>query len=41
LPVYQDKVNNYLQPAIIGEIVFMFWLLIAGAKPRVPDAATS
>jgi hypothetical protein len=33
LPQYQDKVNTYLQPAIFGEIVFMFWLLIKGAKP--------
>jgi hypothetical protein len=41
LPEYQDTVNRYLQPAIIGEIVFMLWLLIMGAKPRVPDAATS
>jgi hypothetical protein len=41
LPEYQDRVNNYLQPAIIGEIVFMLWLLIKGAQPPVPDAATS
>jgi hypothetical protein len=41
LPEYQDTVNSYLQPAIIGEIVFMLWLLIKGAKPRTPDAATS
>jgi hypothetical protein len=32
-PPYQDKVNAYLQPAIFGEIVFMLWLLIKGAKP--------
>jgi hypothetical protein len=41
LPLYQDRVNNYLQPAIIGEIVFMLWLLIRGAKPQMPDAAAS
>jgi hypothetical protein len=41
LPEYQDTVNSYLQPAIVGEIVFMLWLLIKGAKPQVPDAATS
>lgn len=40
-PEYQDTVNTYLQPAIIGEIVFMLWLLIKGAKPQVPDTATS
>jgi hypothetical protein len=38
-PLYQDRVNSYLQPAIIGEIVFMLWLLIKGANPQVPDAA--
>ena len=32
-PLYEDKMNRYLQPAIIGEIVFMLWLLIKGAKP--------
>ena len=37
LPQYQDRVNSYLQPAIIGEIVFMLWLLIKGAKAQVPD----
>jgi Domain of unknown function (DUF4386) len=41
LPLYQDRVNNYLQPAIIGEIVFMLWLLIRGAKPQMLDAAVS
>jgi hypothetical protein len=37
LPQYQDKVYTYTQPAVIGEIVFMFWLLIRGAKP--PESA--
>src|SRR5436190_2814433 len=32
LPQYQDKLNTYLQPAIVGEIAFMLWLLIKGAK---------
>jgi hypothetical protein len=40
LPEYQDKVNTYCQPAIIGEIVFMLWLLIKGANPTT-DAVTS
>jgi hypothetical protein len=39
LPQYQDRVNSYLQPAIIGEIVFMLWLLIKGAKPHGVEAA--
>jgi Domain of unknown function (DUF4386) len=33
LPQYQDKVNTLSQPAMFGEIVFMFWLLIKGATP--------
>jgi Domain of unknown function (DUF4386) len=41
LPQYQDKVYAYSQPAIVGEIAFMLWLLIGGAKPQAPDAAAS
>src|SRR5437879_4834080 len=41
LPQYQDKVNTYLQPAIVGEIAFMLWLLIKGAKPQALAAASS
>ena len=41
LPQYQDKVYAYSQPAIVGEIAFMLWLLIRGAKPHAPDAAAS
>ena len=41
LPEYQDKVNTYLQPAIVGEIAFMLWLLIGGARPQAADAASS
>jgi len=33
LPQYQDRVYKICQPAMIGEIVFMFWLAIKGAKP--------
>ena len=39
LPQYQNKVFTYTQPAVIGEIVFMLWLLIKGAKPP-PSGAT-
>jgi hypothetical protein len=39
LPEYAGKVDTYSQPAIIGEIVFMLWLAIRGAKPPVVDAA--
>ena len=41
LPQYQDKVDRYCQPAIIGEIVFMLWLLIMGARPPALDATAS
>jgi hypothetical protein len=34
LPQYEDKVYSYSQPAFFGEIAFMFWLLIKGAKPK-------
>ncbi len=41
LPQYQDKVYNFCQPAIFGEIAFMFWLLIMGAKPQAPRPAAA
>ena len=40
LPQYQHQVYTLSQPASIGEIVFMFWLLIKGAKPE-PAAGTA
>jgi hypothetical protein len=40
-PQYYDKVYSYSQPAIIGEIAFMLWLLIKGAKPPALDATAS
>jgi len=39
LPRYQDKVNTYSQPAFFGEIAFMLWLVIKGAKPQTAGAA--
>lgn len=33
LPQYQDKAYTFCQPAIFGEIAFMLWLLIKGARP--------
>jgi hypothetical protein len=39
LPQYQDKVFTYSQPASLGEVVFMLWLVIKGAKPPALDAA--
>jgi len=41
LPGYQDKFYLYTRPAVVGEIVFMFWLLIMGAKPPVSAAEAS
>ena len=38
LPQYLDKVDSYSQPALFGEIAFMLWLLIRGARPPAPDA---
>ena len=40
LPQYQDKVNTYSQPAIFGEIAFMLWLVIKGARPPALDATS-
>jgi Domain of unknown function (DUF4386) len=39
LPRYADKLNTYFQPLILGEIAFMLWLVIKGAKPPQIDAA--
>jgi hypothetical protein len=41
LPQYYDKVLTYSQPASFGEVAFMLWLLIKGAKPPALDAAAS
>jgi Domain of unknown function (DUF4386) len=40
-PEYYDKVFSFTQPAIFGELAFMFWLLIKGAKPPVPVLDTA
>jgi hypothetical protein len=40
-PEYQGKLYTYAQPAIVGEIAFMLWLLIKGARPQAMDAAAS
>ncbi len=37
LPQYQGKVFLLSQPAMLGELVLMLWLVIKGAKPPVPD----
>jgi hypothetical protein len=40
LPQYQNKVDTYSQPAFFGELAFMFWLVIKGAKPQAVGAAS-
>jgi hypothetical protein len=41
LPQYQDNVYGYAQPAILGEIAFMLWLTIKGARPSMDAKAQS
>src|SRR5712692_7173773 len=41
LPQVQDKVFAYSQPAVFGEIAFMLWLVIKGARPTALDATAS
>jgi hypothetical protein len=38
-PQNYDKVFDYTQPAALGEIAFMLWLIIKGATPPALDAA--
>jgi len=41
VPQYYDKVFSFTQPAVFGEIAFMLWLIIKGAKPPALDDAAS
>jgi len=38
LPQYQETVFRLGQPAFLGEIALMLWLLIKGAPPAIPAA---
>jgi hypothetical protein len=40
LPQYQGTVFAWSQPAMFGELVFMFWLVIKGARPPIPAQAS-
>lgn len=40
LPQYENTVANIVFPALTGEVAFMLWLLIRGAKPPEPAAAS-
>ncbi len=41
LPQYEDAVPNIAFPAQLGELAFMLWLVIKGAKPQPLGAAAS
>lgn len=40
-PQFEDKVFNDGQPAFFGELAFMLWLVIKGAKPPALEAEAS
>ena len=40
LPQFQGRVFAYGQPAFFGELAFMLWLVIKGAKPPALDVAS-
>jgi hypothetical protein len=41
-PQYYDKVFTYAQPASFGEVAFMLWLVIKGARSQpLPSAVSS
>ena len=41
LPLYEDMVSNIAFPALLGELAFMLWLVIRGARPQPLGAAAS
>jgi hypothetical protein len=43
LPRYEDVVSRWTMPLRFGELLFMFWLLIMGAKPKLlaPPASSA
>ena len=41
LPQYSEKVFIISQPALFGEVAFMSWLVIKGAKPPALGVAAS
>jgi hypothetical protein len=34
VPLYAEVVSRWIKPLGFGELIFMFWLLIMGAKPK-------
>ena len=41
LPQCQGRVSAPAQPAFLGEIAFMLWLVSRGARPPADEAASS
>jgi len=41
VPHYGDIVHRWMRPLRFGELLFMFWLLIVGAKPKPSAGAAS
>jgi hypothetical protein len=41
LPQYGDMAHRWMRPFRYGELLFMFWLLIMGAKPQPLEAPAS
>jgi hypothetical protein len=37
-PGWEDRISNLTFPAMLGEIAFVLWLLIRGARPSVAEA---
>jgi Domain of unknown function (DUF4386) len=40
LPKYEDIISRWMMPLTFGELLFMFWLLIIGAKPKADATRT-
>jgi hypothetical protein len=40
LPQFTDAVSRWASPVQLVEMIFMLWLLIAGAVPKVPEEGT-
>ena len=41
LPQYEHIVSRWMMPLTFGELLFMFWLLIMGAKPKASAGTAS
>jgi len=41
VPRYEHVVSRWMMPLSFGELAFMFWLLIMGAKPKLASPASS